>query len=395
MSIMRKGIAILGSTGSIGRQAIEVCRALDLRVSVLAAGSSEEVMFEQIKACKPELAVLDDPVKASKLRSRCSEAGLKLRVEGGRQAVIDAARDESCDLVIAAMVGMAGLEPVLAAIEAGRDIALANKETLVVGGNLVMKKVREKGVRLLPVDSEHSAIWQCLAAGRDDEVLNVYLTCSGGPFFGRDRASLEGVTAEEALAHPTWNMGGKISIDSATLMNKGLELIEACHLFGLCEDQVEIVIHPESIIHSMVGFKDHSVITQLGFPDMRLPIQLALTYPKRLKSLERRFDPFAPEANNLHFYKPDEETFYALRLARTAQREGRNLPIILNAANEKAVGAFLDGKIAFNAITDICSETMDKLSALNADYTGELGAILELNEMAAKTAGELISLCSK
>ncbi len=391
---MQKNVCILGSTGSIGRQTLEVCRLLNFPVKVLAAHSSCALLFEQIKSFRPELAVLADEEKASELKSLCRDLPFPVRVEGGEEAVSRAAAYPSADIVVAAMVGMAGLKPVLSGIEAGKDIALANKETLVAGGNLVMGAAKEKKVRLLPVDSEHSAIWQCLACGREEELDTLYLTCSGGPFRGRSKEELREVTREEALQHPTWKMGGKISIDSATLMNKGLELIEACHLFSVNEDQVEIVVHPESIIHSMVGFRDHSVIAQLGFPDMRLPIQLALTYPRRLESLERKFDPFSPAASALHFYEADTESFPAINLARTAQREGKNLPIILNAANEVCVGAFLDDKLKFLQITEITARTMEKLSGLAEDYTKSLEAILYLDKKAREQAGEFCRLCS-
>lgn len=390
---MRQGICILGSTGSIGQQSVDVALRLGLKVKVLAASSSAERMYEQIRLLEPELAVLENETRAAELRERCRDEELRTRVEGGRKAVIEAAAYPGCDIVIAAMVGMAGLEPVLKAIEAGRDIALANKETLVVAGNLVMSEAQKRGVSIYPVDSEHSAIWQCLAAGREDEVDTIYLTCSGGPFRGKTASELANVTEAEALAHPTWKMGGKISIDSATLMNKGLELIEACHLFGVDEKQVEIVVHPESIIHSMVGFRDHSVIAQLGFPDMRLPIQLALTYPERLESPERRFNPFDPAASVLRFYEPDVKTFYTLDLARKAQREGRNLPIIMNAANEVSVAAFLAGQLRFLSIMDVTARTMDRLSALGGSYAEELSAILELDRMAREVAGEYCRLC--
>lgn len=392
---MKKSVIILGSTGSIGRQTLDVCELLGIRVAVLAAKSSDELMFEQALRVRPELLVLEDADAAERLRYRCKVEGLRCEVRSGREALLAAAAWPSADTLVAAMVGIAGLEPVLAAIEAGKDIALANKETLVVAGNLVMARAKAKGIALLPVDSEHSAIWQCLASGKPEELESIYLTCSGGPFRGKRKDELANVTLTEALSHPTWNMGGKISIDSATLMNKGLELIEACHLFNVSEEQVEVVVHPESIIHSMVGWRDHSVIAQLGFPDMRLPIQLALTYPDRLPSLERRFDPFAPGASVLHFEKPDEETFRAITLARLAQREGHCLPIVLNAANEVAVNSFLAGEIPFLAITAIVESAMESMAAVDQAAAADLAGILEIDREARQVAGELCTLWAK
>ncbi len=389
---MAQTISILGSTGSIGRQTLEVCEHLGIRVACLTARQQLTLLFEQAKKFKPELLVLEDPSQADKLRDLCAQEGLRCQVKHGQEGLKAAASWAGTDTVVAAMVGMAGLEPVIAALEAGKDVALANKETLVAGGSLVMNLARAKACRILPVDSEHSAIWQCLRAGKEDELEKIFLTCSGGPFRGKTREELKSVSQKEALAHPTWKMGGKISIDSATLMNKGLELIEACHLFSCSEEQVEIVVHPESIIHSMVGFCDHSVIAQLGFPDMRLPIQLALTWPKRLPSLERAFDPFSEEASTLHFERADQETFRAIELARAASRDGRCLPIVLNAANEVAVHYFLNGKLSFLGITDITEQVMVKFSGSSADVTADLAAILDIDRKARHVAEELCEL---
>ncbi len=389
---MKKRICLLGSTGSIGRQTLEVCKLLNYSVPVLVAGQSLELLLEQATLHQPELIVLADESRGPELLKRCEASGLSCAVRWGRAAVIEAAAYPDADLVVAAMVGMAGLEPVLRAIQAGKDVALANKETLVVAGNLVMNEVAKAGVKLLPVDSEHSAIWQCLATGRPGELERIFLTCSGGPFHGRTRAELETITVDEALAHPVWRMGGKISIDSATLMNKGLELIEACHLFNVNESQVEVVIHPESIIHSMVSWKDQSVIAQLGFPDMRLPIQLALSYPERLASLERPFDPFDETTSTLHFGRPDEAVFKALGLARAAQREGRRLPIVLNAVNEVAVTRFLAGKLRFLEITEAVETIMESFS--NGLDSGEPD-LTEILEIDRKARLEAERLCDK
>ncbi len=389
---MTNTVSILGSTGSIGRQTIEVCELLGIKMACLTARTSSDLLFEQALRVKPDLLVLEEEKQALKLQDRCEAAGLTCRVLHGREGLKAAASWDEADTVVAAMVGMAGLEPVVWALEASKQVALANKETLVAGGNLVMSLAKEKNRPILPVDSEHSAIWQCLRSGSAEEVETIFLTCSGGPFRGKLRAELETVTKAEALAHPTWKMGGKISIDSATLMNKGLELIEACHLFSCSEEQVEIVVHPESIIHSMVGFRDHSVIAQLGFPDMRLPIQLALTWPQRLPSLEPRFDPFAEEARTLHFERPDEETFGALALARAAQREGACLPIVLNAANEVAVHYFLNGDLRFLAISEITERVMAKFSNAPYEASMDLETILDIDRKARRYAGELCEL---
>ncbi len=382
-----KCIGILGSTGSIGRQTVEVCRFLDYPVAFLTAKTSADLLFEQAKVLKPQVLVLEDESKAELLREKVKAAGLACRVEAGRRALIEVAKLPGVDMVLSSMVGMAGLEPTLAALESGIDVALANKETLVVGGDLVVKTARDHGAKLYPVDSEHSAIWQALAGGKKDALYKIFLTCSGGPFRGKKREDLAHVTAEEALNHPTWKMGGKITIDSATLMNKAFELIEACYLFDVDDRAVEVVVHPESIIHSMVEFNDHSVLAQLGVTDMRLPIQYALTYPERMDSLTPAFAPFSPKAHRLSFEPVDEETFPSIAWARQAWQKGQGTSIILNAANEVAVEYFLSGKISFVAIWEIIRHCLAKITAPKGFNLYNLEDILALDLETRREAG--------
>ena len=343
---MVESITILGSTGSIGTQALDVCRRYRVAVHGLAAARNSRLMLEQIEEFKPEIAVLTDPQAADELRVAVSSKGLTTRIFSGDEAVAKLAAETTAEMVLCAMVGMAGLVPVVAALEAGHEIALANKEALVTGGQLVMNLARKKNLRIRPVDSEHSAIWQCLATGNKRELRKVWLTASGGPFRGLTLKEMETVTRAEALSHPTWEMGAKISIDSATMMNKGLELIEACWLFDLPPQMIEYLVHPQSIIHSMVEWRDGSVIAQLGHADMRLPIQIALAWPERLPAPERVFNPFAAEAAQLTFFPPDTENFPCLKLCRAAMKFGGLMPTVLNAANEVAVAAFLEEKSA-------------------------------------------------
>ena len=352
-----KNIAILGSTGSIGRQTVDVVLAHPelFTVSVLAANASDELLEKQIEALSPELAVLADEAAAARLKARY---GGKTRIEGGRDAFIEAAAYPAADIVVTSMMGFAGLAPTMKALEARKDIALANKETLVVAGELVMAKAREMGAAILPVDSEHSALFQCLQGEEARCVERIILTASGGPFRGKTQDALKKATVEECLAHPTWQMGQKITIDSATLVNKGLEVIEAHWLYDVPYDAIEVVVHPDSIIHSMVGFKDGAVMAQIGPADMRLPIQYALTYPKRQSSTFERLD-FSKLAH-LSFEKPDTATFQGLPLAYEAGRAGGTMPCIMNAANEVAVAAFLAGRIHFLDIYAIIERTMEK-----------------------------------
>ncbi|MDD6119888.1 MAG: 1-deoxy-D-xylulose-5-phosphate reductoisomerase [Selenomonadaceae bacterium] len=352
-----KNIAVLGSTGSIGRQTLDVVRSHPelFHISVLAANRSDELLEQQIKEFQPELAVLADEAAYQRLKARYSG---KTKLAGGRQAFIDAAAVPEVQTVVTAMMGFAGLEPTLKALDAKKNIALANKETLVVAGEIVMRRVKEQGVALLPVDSEHGAFFQCLQGERRDKVEKLLLTCSGGPFRGRKREELVGATKAQVLAHPTWTMGQKITVDSASLVNKGLEVIEAKWLYGVSYDQIQVVVHPQSIVHSMVQFCDGSVIAQLGCPDMKLPIQYALTYPERLPSQFERLDFW--QLHDLTFERPDTETFKGLKFAYEAGRIGGSMPCVFNGANEVAVAAFLRGDIHFLDIYDVIEAAMLK-----------------------------------
>lgn len=351
-------IAILGSTGSIGRSSLEVIESMPerFRVTCLTAHRNTDILAEQVRRFKPRAVVVTDVARAGELRAMVDRS---TEVLSGDSALLDVVAREDVDIVISALVGFAGLHPTLRAIEAGKDIALANKETLVVGGELVMARVREHKVRLLPVDSEHSAILQCLQGEDHHSVNRIILTASGGPFLNTPREEMADITPARALKHPTWTMGAKITIDSATLMNKGLEVIEAQWLFGLPAERIEVIVHPQSIIHSMVEFVDGSVKAQLGIPDMKLPIQYALTYPERPPSGFKRVD-FAA-LGRLTFQDPDTERFPCLSLAFRAMREGGTAPAVLNAANEAAVALFLDGKIGFTAIPELIAQAMDAL----------------------------------
>ena len=350
-----KHIAVLGSTGSIGTQTLDVVRSHPKRfhISVLAANANDELLERQIREFSPALAVLVDAAAYARLKSRY--AG-QTKLACGRQAFIDAAAYEETEIVVTSMMGFAGLEPTLAAIAAGKDIALANKETLVVAGEIVTRRAREAGVKILPVDSEHCALFQCLQGERRDKVEKLLLTCSGGPFRGKKREALAAATKAAVLAHPTWQMGQKITVDSASLVNKGLEVIEAKWLYGVDYKQIQVVVHPQSIVHSMVQFVDGAVMAQLGSPDMKLPIQYALTYPERQPSASDRLDFW--RMRDLTFEAPDMETFKGLRFAYEAGEMGGTMPCVFNAANEVAVGAFLRGGIHFLDIYDIIEATM-------------------------------------
>lgn len=353
---MVKGLSILGSTGSIGTQALDVCRNLGIKVVALAANSNAKAMEEQVRQFRPEVAALLDEEAAASLKLKVRDTGT--RVVSGMNGILEAVTHAGADTVLTSVVGIAGLIPTIAAIEARKNIALSNKETLVTAGAIVTDLIKKKGVKLIPVDSEHSAIFQCLAGNRQEDVEKIILTASGGPFRGYTRAGLENVTVEQALNHPNWSMGSKITIDSATMMNKGLEIIEAMWLFDVPASRIEVVVHPESIIHSMVEFRDGSIMAQLGAPDMRIPIQLALTWPHRAENQFRRAD--MRQLGRLTFEEPDFETFEALKLAYRAAETGGTLPCAMNAANEVAVELFLKGKIRFHQITEIVKIVMEK-----------------------------------
>ena len=354
----KRHIAILGSTGSIGTQALEVVDANrdQFEIEVLTANNNSELLIEQALKHIPNAVVIGNE---SKYKQVFEALGPKeIKVYAGMDAIDQIVEMEDIDLVLAAMVGYAGLRSTLSAIEAGKTIALANKEKLVVAGDLVTKLARDKGVNILPVDSEHSAIFQCLAGEFDNKIEKIYLTASGGPFRGRTKESLATVRKAEALKHPNWEMGDKITIDSATLMNKGLEVIEAKWLFSLHPDQIEVVVHPQSIVHSIVQFEDGSMKAQMGLPDMKLPIQYALGYPNRLKSEFPRFN--FMDYPSLTFEEVDTETFRNLALAFQAMKKGGNMPCILNAANEVAVENFLNDRIGFNEMPELIEACMDK-----------------------------------
>lgn len=377
-----KRLSILGSTGSIGTQALDVCRNLGYSVVALAAGNNAELLEKQAREFKPKLVALYNEEAAKGLSIALSDTDIT--VLGGEEGVLKAAEIE-CDIVLNAVTGIAGLRPTITAIEAGNDIALANKETLVAGGKRVMDYAKEHNVKILPVDSEHSAIFQCLQAKGDyARIQKLILTASGGPFFGKTKEELETMKPENALNHPTWNMGRKVTIDSATMANKGLEIIEAAHLFGVPQNNIDVVIHRESIVHSLVEFTDNSVLAQLGVPDMRTPIQYALTVPERCESIVEHLD--LAKIGTLHFYPQDNVAFPATDIARRALSIGKTATAAFNAADEIAVAAFLEGKIGFNDIPKILEKTVEK-SFSDGDSFEE---VFETDSEARKFAASLI-----
>lgn len=351
---MSKELIILGSTGFIGEHSLDVARKSGYNVKALAAGKNIEKLEKQAREFMPSTVAVFDEKKVEELKQRLQDTNIT--VLGGEDGVLEVAKIKA-DMVINAIVGIAGLKPTLKAIEAGNDIALANKETLVTAGTLVLAAAKEKNVKILPVDSEHSAIFQSLQGSPENAVSKIILTASGGPFFGKSKEELESVTVEQALNHPTWSMGSKITIDSATLMNKGLEVIEAVHLFGIEPDKIEVVVHRQSILHSAVEFCDGAVIGQLGTPDMRLPIEYAITYPERGTLCCNRLS--LTEVGTLTFQKPDRETFPCLDICTNAIKEGGLKPAAVNGANEEAVALFLDGKIKFKDIPTLVKKALD------------------------------------
>lgn len=359
LNVPQKKIAILGSTGSIGVQALEVIASHPdrLQAEVLTARNNADLLIEQALRFTPNAVVIAQEGLYGKVRDALASTDIK--VYAGENALCSVLQMDSIDIVLTALVGYSGLKPTISAIEAGKEIALANKETLVVAGELITRLAREKGVNIYPVDSEHSAIFQCIVGEFHNKIEKIILTASGGPFRGKKKAELAAVTKTQALKHPNWTMGAKVTIDSATLMNKGLEVIEAKWLFGLTPEQVDVVVHPQSIIHSMVQFTDGSIKAQMGLPDMHLPIQFALSYPERFPSDFPRFD-FA-QYSSLTFEKPDTETFRNLALAFEALRQGGNMPCVLNAANEIAVEAFLEDKIRFLEMPEIVERCLAKI----------------------------------
>lgn len=351
-----KKIAILGSTGSIGTQTLEIVRTNgDLEVTALAAGNNIDLLEQQIREFRPKLAAVWKEELAAELKSRVRD--MDIEIVSGMDGLLSVAAVPESEILVTAIVGMIGILPTIEAIKAGKDIALANKETLVTAGHIIMPLAKERGVSILPVDSEHSAIFQSLQGGQRKALHKILLTASGGPFRGKKREELKNIQVEDALKHPNWEMGRKITIDSSTMVNKGLEVIEAKWLFGVTVDQIQVVVQPQSIIHSMVEYEDGAVIAQLGTPDMKLPIQYALYYPERRYLPGDRLD-FAA-LQQITFEKPDMETFYGLKLAYEAGRRGGSLPTVLNAANERAVAMFLDRKIGYLQIPEIIQACME------------------------------------
>lgn len=347
-----KKLAILGCTGSIGTQTLEVVRSNKDRFSVvaLACGHNIDLLKSQIDEFKPIFVSVADEADAMELSSVYPD----IKFEFGNVGLIDAASETDCDMVVNALMGMVGFKPTVYALSSGKDVALANKETLVSGGEVVMKLAKDNNAKILPIDSEHSAIFQCLQAAGPNKIKKILLTCSGGPFRGYTKAQLENVTVEQALAHPSWSMGKKITVDSATLMNKGLEVIEASTLFGINANQIQVIVHPESAIHSAIEFEDGSIIAQIGKADMKIPIAYALSYPERLPDVGESLDFF--KLGNMHFEKPDRGTFECLGLAYKAMEHGLSYRVVLNAANEIAVEAFLKGEIKFTQIPEVINK---------------------------------------
>ncbi len=373
---MTKAIALLGATGSIGRQTLEVVRELGISVAALTANKQIDLLERQARQFMPRLTVLYDETAALELQRRLRGTGIE--VMAGEEGLLCAASLPEADTVVTAVMGSVGLKPTLAAIERGKRIALANKETLACAGELVMDAAEQYGAEIVPVDSEHSAVFQCLQGCRDrHEVKRLLLTCSGGPFYGRSFDELERVTAADALRHPNWHMGAKITIDSATLMNKGLEIIEAMRLYRLPVERVQAVIHRQSIVHSLVEFRDGALLAQLGTPDMKLPIRYALTYPYRAESADTPLDLL--QCGALTFAQPDEAAFPCLRLARQAAQTGGTACAILNGANEAAVGLFLEGKLGFNDISRCVERALERVTV---QYRPSLADILEADRAA-------------
>ena len=383
-SEFEKSIAIFGSTGSIGTQSIEVARRHNLRVKALTSRGNIDLLEQQIREFSPETCAVLDEKKAIELKERVSDTST--HIIGGEKAIEELAYTVECDMLLNSIIGKAGLRPTLAAIESGKNIALANKETLVTAGEIVMSKAREKGVSILPVDSEHCAIFQCLEGYPSKQVSRLILTASGGPFFGKKREELQNITPEMALAHPTWSMGQKITIDSATLMNKGFEVIEACHLFNIDVDKVDVVVHRESIIHSMVEYIDNAVLAQLGVPDMRTCIQYAITYPDRYEGLQEKLD--LAKLGKMTFAEADKDTFVLLDLAYKSMRRGGVIPAVLNGANEEAVYLFLNKKISFCDIMDMVSEVV-------LNYKNIKNPTIEDIEQADRNARETVRFLSE
>ncbi len=382
-SIYEKSVTVLGSTGSVGTQALDVARSQKIRVDAISGATRIDILEEQIREFAPSVCAVLDEGKAKELAIKVADTDCK--VVAGYEAIVELAGKGISDSVINSITGKAGLRPSLAAIEAGTSLALANKETIVCAGELVNRKAAENKVRVLPVDSEHSAIFQCIGNSRHEDINKVILTASGGPFYGKTREELSGITPEMALAHPTWKMGPKITIDSATLMNKGFEVIEARYLFDMPAHKIEVIVHPESIVHSMVEYIDRAVIAQLSCPDMRLCVQYALSYPDRCEGTLKPLE--LADIGSLTFKRPDTETFKLLRLAYDVLDGGGNLGAALNGANERAVALFLDKKISFTDIMDLVCEAVDKIKYIE---TPTLADIEETDILSRELIDELL-----
>ena len=378
---MVHSISILGCTGSIGRQTVDVAEHMGMPVAALAASRSVKLLEEQARRLKPKLCAVYDESAARDFKIAVADTDIK--VVSGIEGLIEAATLDAADCVVTAVSGAIGLKPTLAAIDARKRIALANKETLVCAGELVMRRAKERGAEIVPVDSEHSAIFQCLMGRGAGELKKLLLTGSGGPFRGMPRAALEDVTPAQAVKHPNWKMGAKLSVDSATMMNKGLEFIEAMHLFSVTPDDIQVVIHPQSVIHSMVELVDGTVIAQLGAQDMRLPIQLALSYPERVDAISDTLDFYT--LGELSFFAPDLENTPCLRLAMDAARTGGTAACVMSAANEEAVHMFLDGRLGYNRIYDCAAAAVE---AVGVVHDADLDAILEADAAARRFARE-------
>lgn len=386
VDFQKKRISVLGSTGSVGEQALDVARASSYEVTSISANKNAKRVEEQAREFGVQAVAMADEGAARELKLLLADTSV--RVYSGDEGIRQMIAKDNAETVVNSIIGEAGLLPTLSVIEKGARLALANKESLVVAGEIVMQRAREKGVEILPVDSEHSAIFQSLKAGKQSEIKKILLTASGGPFYGYGKDDLKEISVERALAHPTWKMGAKITVDSATLMNKGFEVIEAVHLFGVPADKIEVVVHRESIIHSMVEYIDNSIIAQLSVPDMRLCVQYAVDYPKRTAATIEELDLFS--VGSLTFKRPDTDTFALLRRAVEAVDAGGAMPAVLNAANEVAVAAFLKGKIGFYDIIESVSETLDSLSSAKDTHT--LEGILEYDGEARRRAAETLSL---
>lgn len=383
--IVDKKIVILGSTGSVGRQTVEVAKDFEsrgVRTLALAGSKNVKIMEREARLLRPRFCVMTDEAAAQDLKTKLADTDIEVRA--GKEALLEAASLPDADIVYNSIGQSAGLEPTLSALRAGKTLALANKESLVIAGEIVKETARRHNAQIIPVDSEHCAIYQCLRAGRHEEISRIILTASGGPFFGMKRDEMSGITPERALAHPTWNMGPKITVDSATLMNKGFEVIEAVHLFDVQVDQIEVAIHRESIIHSAVEYNDNAVIAQLSVPDMKLCAQYALTCPERLPGPVKRLE--LADIGKMTFYKPDFEAFPLLALAIDCIKRGGVLPAALNAADEVAVSQFLDGYIGFTDIMDVVDKTISKIRNI---YEPDLTQLKEASDEAMLQAAAL------